>query len=82
MSRRLQTAAELSSNSEDAPDFASDACPKLELSGKSGGKAKRSGSSSGGGGGEEGRFGGSVLTVSSSSDGFETVSMSPDERSE
>lgn len=50
--------------------------PKLDSSGgtkpKSGSQSgrERSGSS----------YGGSVLTVSSSSDGFETVNMSPDER--
>ena len=79
LSRRLHTALQGSTNSEDDSQErekggASGACVKLEPASKSKkGKKRDEGGSS---------YGGSVLTVSSSSDGFETVTMSPDERGE
>ena len=76
LTRRLQTATEPSSNISDDSMEMDGASPKLELASKPSRKGAK------GGGGEESRYGGSVLTVSSSSDGFETVSMSPDEEGE
>lgn len=80
LTRRLQTSADPSSNiSDDSLGRGGEggASPKLELATKSGKKSRK-----GAEGGGERSYGGSVLTVSSSSDGFETVTMSPDERSE
>lgn len=79
MNRRLQTAREGSTHSDDSLDrmgVASDLSPKLALADKPIVGSKRSG------GGGEGSYGGSILTVSASDDGFENVTISPDARSE
>ena len=80
LSHRLQTTSDGAARLEGSPDREGGASsPKLleAKSKKDKGKGGRRGGGRGGG-----RCGGSILTVSSSTDGFETVTMSPDERGE
>ncbi len=84
LTRRLQTIGEASTHSDDSLEKvggASGSSPKLLSAAKKSKKeSSKGGGEGGGGGGGGGRFGGNVLTVSSEDNGFEAVTMSPDER--